>query len=88
MTEKKNLFYINIAKFLAIFFVTGYHIWRIVGRPTLLIYNFDLLRFFKYGAFGVELFILISGYLSIKTWNSLTNSKVGGTYKAIICNKN
>jgi peptidoglycan/LPS O-acetylase OafA/YrhL len=59
---KNRYLYIDIFRAVAIILVTGFHIWRILGKPSLEIGPFDLYAPFKYGAMGVTLFFVISGY--------------------------
>lgn len=71
LKKRKNA--INFLKGMAILLVTYFHLWRSLGKRTLLIGDFDLTLPFHFGDLGVNLFVFLSGFLvvnSLKKVNS------------------
>lgn len=57
-----RLAYIDFIRAYAIFLVTSFHLWRFFGKPSEILYGYDLFSIFEKGWGGVELFFVISGY--------------------------
>ncbi|MDH6670162.1 peptidoglycan/LPS O-acetylase OafA/YrhL [Paenibacillus sp. LBL] len=55
-------FYIDHFRFIAILLVTGYHLWRMLGKPEITFYHYNMFAIFERGYFGVDLFFFISGF--------------------------
>ena len=70
---EKRIIWIDLGRFIAIFLVTGFHVWRFIGCPEHMVLGIDLWGFFKNGYMGCDLFFLLSGYLCSKQWDSLHN---------------
>lgn len=59
---------LDVIRFIAIFLVTGFHIWRIIKQPSSVHYFIDLWWPFASGWMGCALFIALSGYLCMVSW--------------------
>ena len=62
VTVTDRLRYIDVFRAIAILVVTGFHLWRYLGKKEYIVGIYDLFAIFERGAFGVSLFFVISGY--------------------------
>lgn len=63
----KRLFHIDLARVIAIFLVTAYHLSRAFPVDAQVGF-FDLYGVFRHGYIGVDVFFVISGYVMALTW--------------------
>ena len=78
---------LDIIRFVAIFLVTGFHIWRIINKPSNLYYIFDLWQPFNVGWMGCALFIALSGYLCMVSWKHINEKSPDHPILAFYKNK-
>lgn len=66
---------------IAIIMVTAFHMWRIPGRQSMIFAGQDFTPWFEYGALGVGLFFVLSGFcLYYPLAKATTNGKQWGSW--------
>lgn len=65
---KERLFFLDLARTVAITFVTVFHLWRFFGSKDFKLFGFDVHHIAAGGAIGVDIFFVISGYAMMLTW--------------------
>lgn len=64
----ERLFFLDLARAVAIAFVTSFHLWRFLGSESSTFVGLNLHRIVASGAIGVDIFFVISGFAMMLTW--------------------
>ncbi|MCZ4430318.1 acyltransferase [Agrobacterium sp. SOY23] len=73
-----RLFHIDLARVIAIFLVTAYHLSRAFPVDAQ-VGSFDLYGVFRHGYIGVDVFFVISGYVMALTWERQAGNFASGS---------